>query len=170
LLEPLRHDDEVLADVEWLACAEQEIGAGLLQELPASARASVQHQDGIRAVGRQDPECPILQPQIEIAAPTEPPDGEKIAVLTPMTSICAPLSSLTVTAITGKRGTRHALAIPAIQRELTLAPPLLRQPSAQPNVWKIVAPIHLQQCQIGAQISPHYLGRISSAIFGSYCE
>lgn len=30
----------------------------------------------------------------------------------------------------GKRLTRRALAIPAIQRELTLAPPLLRQPSA----------------------------------------
>jgi len=45
----IRHDDEVLADMEWLAFGEQEIGSTRLQELPASASRPM--QQGMTLIG-----------------------------------------------------------------------------------------------------------------------
>lgn len=48
----IRHDDEVPADIEWLACGEQEIGNTRLQELRASASCPMRHQ-GRHCGGRE---------------------------------------------------------------------------------------------------------------------
>jgi hypothetical protein len=61
----IRHDDEVLADIEWLAFGEQEIGSTRLQELPASAGRPMQHQDTIAAVGSQNSERSVVQSNVE---------------------------------------------------------------------------------------------------------
>jgi len=71
-------DDEILADVQRLACGEQEISCGWLQELHAGAGRPMQHQDGVAAIRSQDPERPVMQSQVEFTAIREFESGHGI--------------------------------------------------------------------------------------------
>ena len=123
--------------------------------------------------------------------PTEPPDGEKIAGIDPddiaidvktrasgialvdwRINLNEIVIGVSVEATAERRdnagGDSAAEAIGIPDRDYPVADPWLV--IGKSNVGKIVASIHLEQSQIGSQISAHYLGRICSAIFGGYYE